>query len=48
MQVLMALGDGMVYRRVVFGEEHQADMARQIEDFRRLVRSMTGNRADSS
>ncbi|WP_406470315.1 hypothetical protein [Streptomyces sp. NBC_01615] len=30
-QVLMALGDGMVYQRVAFGEDHHADMARQIE-----------------
>ncbi|MFC7265875.1 TetR/AcrR family transcriptional regulator [Streptomyces lutosisoli] len=47
-QVLMALGDGMIYQRVVFGEDHHADMARQIEGFRRLVRSMTGDRADSA
>ncbi|WP_330302038.1 MULTISPECIES: hypothetical protein [unclassified Streptomyces] len=47
-QVLMALGDGMVYQRIVFGEDHHAVMARQIEGFRRLVRSMTGHRADSA
>ncbi|WP_369265011.1 hypothetical protein [Streptomyces sp. R35] len=47
-QVLMALGDGMVHQRVVFGEDHHADMARRIEGFRRLVRSMTGDRADSA